>query len=184
MDNRTKRFRKGRQRPLFLLDQDAEEKDDQDDLQDYGAEDAHDPENTGESDWDSLAFEQRKSFSPCTTSFCKEKNIAHTHSTEDRCYKLHPQNGKGGKGSVKGSNSLLFIKGGKGSPKGKGKTKEKAKESLESRQDKTRQDNKIRFSFVFVPLCCESSYICIKVRSRIVCNRQDSHQVGPPNYRL
>jgi hypothetical protein len=126
VDNHTKRFRKGRQRPLFLLDQDAEEEDDQDDRQDYDAEDAQDPENAGESDWDSLAFEPRKSFSPCTTPFCKEKNIAHTHST-DRCYKLHPQNGKGGKGSVKGNNSLLFTKGGKGSPKGKGKIKGKGK---------------------------------------------------------
>ncbi len=130
VDNHAKRFRKGRQRSLFLLDQDAEEEDDQDNLQDYDAEDAQDPENAGESDWDSLAFEPRKSFSPCTTPFCKERNIAHTHST-DRCYKLHPQKGKGGKGSVKGSNSLLFTKGGKGSPKGKGKSKEKAKESLE-----------------------------------------------------
>ena len=33
-DNHTKRFRKGRQRPLFLLDQDAEENDEQDDQQD------------------------------------------------------------------------------------------------------------------------------------------------------
>ena len=65
------------------------------------------------------------SFSPCTTAYCKEKNIAHTHST-DRCYKLHPQNGKGGKGS-KGSSSLLFTKGRKGSPKGKGKSKGKGK---------------------------------------------------------
>jgi hypothetical protein len=39
---------------------------------------------------------------------------------------LHPQNGKGGKG-IKGSNSLLFTKGGKGNPKGKGKHKGKGK---------------------------------------------------------
>ncbi len=120
VDNHAKRFRKGRQRSIFLLDQDAEEEDDQEDLQDYDAEDAQDSIDAGESDWDSLAFEPRKSFSPCTTPFCKDRNISHTHST-DRCYKLHPQKGKGGKANVKGSNSLLFTKGGK----------EKAKESLE-----------------------------------------------------
>jgi hypothetical protein len=51
----------------------------------------------------------------------------------ERCYKLHMQKGKGGsnKGSSKGSSSLLFTKGKKGSPKGKerAKAKEKAKES-------------------------------------------------------
>ncbi len=69
---------KGRQRSLFLFDQDAEEEEDQDDLQDYDAEDAQDSVDAGESDWDSLAFEQRKYFSPCTTPFCKERNISHT----------------------------------------------------------------------------------------------------------
>ncbi len=124
VDNHTKRFRKGRQRPLFLLDQDAEEDDEQDDLQDDDGEDVQDPDGAGESDWDSLAFEQRKSFAPCTTPFCKEKNIAHAHST-DRCYKLDPPKGKGG--SSKGSSSLLFTKGRKGGNKGKGKSKGKGK---------------------------------------------------------
>jgi hypothetical protein len=124
VDNHTKRFQKGRQRPLFLLDQDAEEDVEQDDLQDDDGEDLQDPDGAGESDWDSLAFEQRKSFSPCTTAFCKERNIAHTHST-DRCYKLHPHKGKGG--SSKGSSSLLFTKGRKEGTKGKGKSKGKGK---------------------------------------------------------
>jgi hypothetical protein len=128
VDNHTKRSRKGRQRPLFLLDQDAEEDDDQDDLQDDDGEDFQDSDGAGKSDWDSLAFEQRKSFSPYTTAFCKERNTAHTHST-DRCYKFHPQTGKGG--SSKGSSSLLFTKGKKGNPKGKARAKEKAKENLE-----------------------------------------------------
>ncbi len=92
VDNHTKRFRKGRQRSLFLLDQDAEEDDEQDELQDDDGEDVQDPDDAGESDWDSLAFEQRKSVAPCTTPFCKEQNIANTHST-DRCYKLHPPKG-------------------------------------------------------------------------------------------
>ena len=81
-DNHKKRFRKGRQRPLFLLDQDAEEDDEQDDLQEDDSEDVQDPDGAGEADWDSLAFVQRKSFAPCTTPFCKERNIAHTHSTD------------------------------------------------------------------------------------------------------
>ena len=57
-DSHTKRFRKGRQRPLFLLDQDVEEDDDQDDLQDDDVEDVQDPDDAGESDWDSLALHQ------------------------------------------------------------------------------------------------------------------------------
>ena len=43
-DSHTKRFRKGRQRPLLLLDQDAEEGDEQDDQQDEDEHDAQDPE--------------------------------------------------------------------------------------------------------------------------------------------
>ena len=125
VDDRTKRYHKGRKRPLFLLDQDAEEGDDQDDQQDDGEQDELGPEAGDEENHEAYAFEPRKSFSPCTTAYCKEKNIAHTHST-DRCYKLHPQNGKGGKGT-KGNSSLLFTKGRKGSPKGKGKFKGKGK---------------------------------------------------------
>ena len=97
-DSHTKRFRKGRQRPLFLLDHDAEDNDEQDDQQDEDEQDAQDPDAVDDSNWESYAFDQRKSFSPCTTPFCKEKNIAHTHST-DRCYKLHPQSGKEEKAS-------------------------------------------------------------------------------------
>ncbi len=99
----TKRFRKGKQRPIYLLDQESEE-DAENDQQDADWEEDQDAGAAAESDWDSLAFEQRKSFPHCTTPFCKEKNIAHTHST-DRCYKLHPQKGKGGSG--KGSTSIF-----------------------------------------------------------------------------
>ncbi len=56
VDSHTKRFRKVRQRPLFLLEQDAEEDDEQDDLHDDDGEDVQDPEGAGESDWDFLAF--------------------------------------------------------------------------------------------------------------------------------
>ncbi len=49
VDDRTKRFRKGRQRPFFLLDQDAEEQDEQDDQQDDDVEEAQDMDVAGES---------------------------------------------------------------------------------------------------------------------------------------
>ena len=75
----TKCFRKGRQRSLFLLDQDAEEGDEQDDQQDEDEQGAQDPDAGEDETWESYAFDQRKSFSPCTTAYCKEKNIAHTH---------------------------------------------------------------------------------------------------------
>ena len=123
-DKHLKRFRKGKQRPLFLLDQDTEEDDEQYEQQDDEGDDEHNADGTGETEWDSLAFEQRKSFAPCTTPYCKERNIAHTHTT-DRCYKLHPPKGKGS--GSKGSSSLLFTKGKKGDAKGKGKSKGKGK---------------------------------------------------------
>ncbi len=66
-DKHTKRFRNGRQRSIFLLNQDAEEDDEQYDQQDDEGEDVHNPDSTDESEWNSLAFEQRKSFAPCTT---------------------------------------------------------------------------------------------------------------------
>ncbi len=56
VDNHTKRFRKGRQRPLFLLDSDAEENDEQEDQQDDGEQDAQDPDAVDDSNWDSFAF--------------------------------------------------------------------------------------------------------------------------------
>ncbi len=93
---------------LFLLDQDEEDGGDQEEPPEDDGEDVQDFDGAAESDWDSLAFEPRKSFSPCTTPYCKEKNFAHTHSV-DRCFKLHPQKGK--KGGSKGSSSLLFTKG-------------------------------------------------------------------------
>jgi hypothetical protein len=57
IDDHAKRFRKGRQRPFFLLDQDAEGQDEQNDQQDDDVEEAQDTDVAGESDWDSLAFE-------------------------------------------------------------------------------------------------------------------------------
>ncbi len=54
-DNHTKRFRNGRQRSLFLLDQGVGEDDEQDDIQVDDVEDFQDPDGAGESDWNSLA---------------------------------------------------------------------------------------------------------------------------------
>jgi hypothetical protein len=47
--------------------------------------------------WESFAFQQKSTFPHCITQFCKDRKIAHTHST-DRCYKLHPPKGKGAPG--------------------------------------------------------------------------------------
>jgi hypothetical protein len=98
-------------------DNDEYMQDDADWDEDY----AHEDEPAA--DWDFYAFQQSSnSFPPCTTQYCKDKNIAYTHTTE-MCYKLHPSKGKGA--SPKGRNSLLFSKGskGKGESKGKGKGK-------------------------------------------------------------
>jgi hypothetical protein len=70
----------------------------------------------------------RPSFAPCTTQYCIDKNISHTHSLE-RCYKRQSPNRFSGKGSFgskgKGRAALLFNnrgeKGGKGKSKGKGR---------------------------------------------------------------
>jgi hypothetical protein len=84
--------------------------------------------------WDSLAFQQKNTFPPCTTQFFKDRDIAHTHSTE-RCYKLQPPKGKGAPG--KGENSLLFTKGSKGKGHGKGKARKRQRSSeWQSRQRK------------------------------------------------
>jgi hypothetical protein len=79
--------------------------------------DTQELEEEAAEDWDFYAFQQSScSFAPCTTQYCKDKNISHTHSTE-RCYKLHPSKGKGA--APKGRSALLFTKG----FKGKGKEK-------------------------------------------------------------
>ncbi len=49
-DNHTNRFRNGRQRSLYLLDQDAEKDDEQYDQQDDEGEDVQSPEGAGESE--------------------------------------------------------------------------------------------------------------------------------------
>ncbi len=90
--------------------------------EDWVAEDEH----------EAFAFQagaSRPSFSPCTTQYCIDKNISHTHLLE-RCYKRQSPNRVSGKGSFcskgKGRGALLFnnhtVKGGKGKAKGKGKS--------------------------------------------------------------
>ncbi len=116
-----KRFNAKRQRPVFHTEHESWE-DDEDHLQ--LEEDWEEDQSEGDDSacWDSFAFQQKSTFPHCTTQFCKDRNIAHTHST-DRCYKLHPPKGKGAPG--KGSHSLLFTKGSKGKGKGHGKGKGK-----------------------------------------------------------
>ena len=86
---------------------------------------------TVEDECEAFAFQvggSRPSFSPCTTQYCIDKSISHTHSLE-RCYKRPSPNkfsGKGGFGSKgRGRGALLFsshsAKGGKGKTKGKSK---------------------------------------------------------------
>ena len=73
--------------------------------------------------WNSYAFQQRSSFPPCTSQYCKDRNIAHTH-TMKRFYELQPPKGKGS--PIEGRNSLfLFVKDGKS--KGKGMSNGKGK---------------------------------------------------------
>jgi hypothetical protein len=118
-----KRFQGSKPRQQYTMEQDLWEEDFEG--MEKGADWNEDQEHEDEAaeDWDFYAFQQSSSgFSPCTTQYCKDKNIAHTHSTE-RCYKLHPSKGKGA--SPKGRNSLLFTKGHKGKDKNKGKGKGK-----------------------------------------------------------
>ena len=120
-------FNKGRQRQLYHMELDPDDADDQDEHQDDNWDDEHEPSGECESDWDTLVFEQLKSIPHCTTPFCKERNIAHIHST-DRCYKLHPSKDKGG--SSKGSSSSLSTKGGKVAAKERIRARAEAKENL------------------------------------------------------
>jgi hypothetical protein len=114
-----KRFSTKRQRPVYHTEHESWEADeDHLQLEEDWEEDQAACDNSAS--WDSLAFQQKSTFPHCTTQFCKDRNIAHTHSTE-RCYKLHPPKGKGPPG--KGSHSLLFTKG------SKEKGMERAKES-------------------------------------------------------
>ncbi len=84
----------------------------------------------------SLAFQQKSTFPPCTTQFCKDRNIAHTHSTE-RFYKLQPPKGKGAPG--KGAYSLLFTNGSKGKGTGPWKRQRKARKRQRSSEGQSRQ---------------------------------------------
>ncbi len=118
-----KRFKSGRARPMYSMEQDSWEDKDYEEHQDVDWEEDEDADDDGSFSWDVLAFQQKATFPPCTTPYCKEKKIAHTHST-DRCYKLHSPKDKGSPAG--GQQALLFVKGkGKGRGKGKGKGKGK-----------------------------------------------------------
>ncbi len=69
------------------------EAEDQDEWGDYQAD--HESEDwAAEDEPEAFAFQagaSRPSFSPCTTQYCIDKNISHTHSL-DRCYKRQSPN--------------------------------------------------------------------------------------------
>ncbi len=73
VDRHAKRFRKGRQRPLYHMEQESWDEANPNEQQEDDWEEGLEPGAISESDWGSLAFEQRKSFPHCTTPFCKEK---------------------------------------------------------------------------------------------------------------
>ena len=120
-----RRGKGGSRRSIYSIE--AEE---QDEWGDSHAE--HESEDWAIGDeYEAFAFQAgvpRPSFPPCTTQYCVDKNISHTHSVE-RCYKRQSPNRFSAKGSFsskgKGRGALLFnshsAKGGKGKSKGKGK---------------------------------------------------------------
>jgi hypothetical protein len=77
-----KRFKSGRARPVYSMEQDSWEDDNYEERQDANWEEDEAEDDDGSSSWDTLAFQQKSTFPPCTTPYCKEKNIAHTHSTD------------------------------------------------------------------------------------------------------
>jgi hypothetical protein len=101
-----KRFKAGRSRPTYSMEQDTWDDESYDEAGDADWEEDEAVDDDGSSTWDTLAFQQKATFPPCITPYCKEKNIAHIHST-DRCYKIHPPKGKGSPAG--GRHSLLFI---------------------------------------------------------------------------
>jgi hypothetical protein len=116
-----KHFSAKKLRPVYHTEQELWEADKDHQQLEQDWEEDHE-EGDDSVSWDSLAFQQKNTFPPCTTQFCKDRNIAHTHSTE-RCYKLQSPKGKRTPG--KGAHSLLFTKGSKGKEKGHGKGKGK-----------------------------------------------------------
>jgi hypothetical protein len=102
-----KRFMSGRSRSVYSMEQDTWEDEGCEENQDANWEEAEAAEDDGSSSWDTLAFQQKATFPPCTTPYCKEKNIAYTHSTNRYYYKLHPPKGKGSPAGAR--HSLLFV---------------------------------------------------------------------------
>jgi hypothetical protein len=77
----TKRFRAGRARPTYSMEQDVWDDEGYEEAGDADWDEDETADDQGSSTWDTLAFQQKATFPPCTTPYCKEKNIAHTHST-------------------------------------------------------------------------------------------------------
>jgi hypothetical protein len=80
-----KRFKSGRSRPVYSMEQDSWEEENYEENQDANWEEDEAADDDVSSSWDALAFQRKATLPPCTTPYCNEKNIAHTHSTR-RCY--------------------------------------------------------------------------------------------------
>ncbi len=78
-----KRFNAKRQRPVYHTEHESWE-DEEDHLQFEEDWEEDQAEGDDSACWDSLLAFQKSTFPHCTTQFCKDRNIAHTHST-DRC---------------------------------------------------------------------------------------------------
>jgi hypothetical protein len=76
-----KRVSAKKQRPVYHTEQ-KPCKADEDHQQLEEAWEKDHVEGDDSASWDSLAFQQKSTFPHCTTQFCKDRNIAHTHSTE------------------------------------------------------------------------------------------------------
>ncbi len=70
-----KRFKPDRVRPVYSMDQDSWEDEDYEEHYDANWEENEAADEDGSSSWDTLAFQQKATFPPCTTPYCKEKNI-------------------------------------------------------------------------------------------------------------
>jgi hypothetical protein len=123
-----KRFSTKRPRPVYHTEHELWEADEDHQQLEVDWEEDKD-EGDDSVKWDSLAFQQKSTFPHCTTQFCKDRNIAHTHSTE-RCYKLHPSKVRIPFSSPKASRAKAKKGHGKGKGKpGKGKGLRKGKAS-------------------------------------------------------
>jgi hypothetical protein len=63
------------------MDQDSWEDEDYEEHHEANWEEDEAADDGGSSSWDALAFQQKATFPPCTTPYCKEKNMHGTTRT-------------------------------------------------------------------------------------------------------